>query len=179
MNLARVLGVLALASLAACYRGPGTENPENVRGAPFAPWGVVVPAGVTSAREVDGIYLSSRRDACCGVTREAAFRVRESGPPKYLYLHFYVPDFSDQTQRPQPPQSVEVIFSPEHRRRFGGYAPNSFGLIKVAIPRDAALDRGLLSLKVRMGWAVRPGDFQKDGDRNSYSLVLLDADVGP
>jgi hypothetical protein len=170
---------ILLCGVAGCYGGPGTDNPENRRGAPFAPWGVVVPAKAPTAREFDGLYFSATRYACCGLSRQATLRVRTSGPPKSLYLHFYVPDFSQFTKRPQPDQSIEVIFSQKHHQSFGGYRAGKFGSLKAAIPSDATIAKGAVRIVLRMGFSVRPADFQEDADPRDYSILLLDADAAP
>lgn len=157
--------------LSGCYRGPGTENPENTRNAPFVPWGVVSGS--------DGLYPSEAHYRCCGLGKEASLQVVAPNRPRHLFLKFYTVNFSDFTHRPESaPQSIEVFFSPKSHPVFRGLRPNGLDSLTVAIPSDARIERNVLFLKLRMGRVIVPAQYNPGGDPRPYSIVLLAAETG-
>lgn len=162
-----------LLSVTGCYRGPGTDNPENVRGAPMVPWGVILTPEERMRPKVRGLHLGREHYACCGVDKRVDLRVAADGRPQHLYLKFYTPDFSRFTGRPMRDQTLEVIFSPRHHRTFGPFHPDKVNFVTVGIPSDAHIKSGILAVTLNMGFATVVGN-----DPRPYSVILIEAETG-
>jgi len=165
--------------LSGCYRGVGTGNPENTRGAPFAPWGVVAAPRSSWGTTVGGLYLSPTRYECCGLAQDAILQVMTGRSSRRLYLHFYVPNFQTLTRKPQLDQAVDVRFSPKRHSYVAKLKPDSTYSISMPIPSEARMRGGLLEVKLHMRYAITPARYSADADTRSYSIILTEAETGP